>query len=77
MGGSQHSRAYEVFRKRLRQARIQAGFTQVEVGERLGISQGMVSKCESGERRVDVIELARFAKLYGKKLGYFVPRMGH
>jgi hypothetical protein len=31
-----------------------------------------VSKCESGERRIDVLELDRFAQLYGRPLGYFV-----
>lgn len=30
------------------------------------------SKCESGDRRVDVIELKAFARLYGKPLDYFV-----
>jgi hypothetical protein len=32
-----------------------------------------LSKCESGERRVDVIELEAFAKLYGKPLSFFLP----
>ncbi len=32
-----------------------------------------MSKCESGERRVDVSELAEFARLYGKRLEFFVP----
>jgi hypothetical protein len=35
-------------------------------------AQSYVSKCESGERRVDVIELAEFARLYGKRLDFFV-----
>jgi len=30
-----------------------------------------VAKCESGERRVDVVELLDFAKLYKKPLTYF------
>jgi len=40
---------------------------------RLGRPQSYVSKCESGERRIDVIELAAFADLYGKRLEFFVP----
>jgi len=32
-----------------------------------------VSKCESGERRVDVIELEAFATLYRKPLSFFLP----
>jgi len=34
--------------------------------------QSYVSKCESGERRVDVVELKDFARLYGVRIGYFV-----
>lgn len=65
--------AYRRFLDRLRHARVEAGFTQVEVAKRLHRAQSYVSKCESGERRVDVIELAEFARLYGKRLDFFVP----
>ncbi|MGB6837476.1 MAG: helix-turn-helix transcriptional regulator [Dehalococcoidia bacterium] len=63
---------YDTFLRRLRQARLEAGLTQAEVAQRLRKPQSYVSKCESGERRVDVVELAEFARLYGKGLGYFV-----
>jgi hypothetical protein len=36
------------------------------------VPQSFVSKCESGERRVDAVELQIFAKLYGKELSYFL-----
>lgn len=45
--------------------------SQVEAAARLGVPQSFVSKCESGERRVDIIELKVFANTYGKDLGYF------
>ena len=54
------------------EARVEAGLTQVEVTGRLRRPQGFVSKCESGERRVDVVELAKFARLYRKELAFFV-----
>jgi hypothetical protein len=44
----------------------------MEVARRLGRPQSFVSKCESGERRVDVVELAEFARLYGKRLDFFL-----
>ena len=50
--------------------------TQAEVARRLHRTQAFVSKCESGERRVDVVELEAFARLYGKPLGFFVGRHG-
>jgi len=65
---------YQRFRERLRAARHQAGLTQAEVARRLGRTQAFVSKCESGERRVDVVELAAFARLYSKELKFFVGR---
>ena len=57
---------------RLRDARLQAGLTQSDVAARLQRPQSFISKCESGERRVDVIELDELAKLYGKTITYFV-----
>ena len=70
---SLHSEAYQRFLVRLRRAREDCGLTQAEVARRLGRPQSYVSKSESGERRVDVVELAEFAALYRKKLGFFIP----
>lgn len=64
---------YRRFLQRLRAAREGRGLTQAKVAKRLGLPQSYVSKCESGERRVDVIELANFARLYGRPLTFFVP----
>ena len=58
--------------KRLRKARLDAGLTQVDVAEALGRGQSYITKCELGERRIDPIELQQFAKLYGKRLSYFL-----
>ena len=58
---------------KLRQAKEEAGMTQDEVALKLGTPQSYVSKCESGVRRVDVVELAAFASLCRKPLGFFVP----
>ena len=67
-----HREQYDAFLKRLRQARLDAGLTQEEVARRLGKPQSYVSKCESGERRVDVVELSKFARVYGKALEFFI-----
>ncbi len=58
--------------KKLVKARKNAGFTQVDVAKKLGVHQSFISKIESCQRRVDVLELKRFAKLYGVKIGFFV-----
>lgn len=70
--GSAHSPRYRRFLKLLRTARVEARLTQAEVARALDRPQSFVAKCESGERRVDVIELLDFAKLYRKPLQYFV-----
>ena len=69
---SLHSARYRRFLRRLKQARQQAGMTQIDVAKALRRPQSFVSKCESGERRVDVIELEDFAKLYRKNLSFFL-----
>jgi len=74
MSGSRYSRDYERFLRLLREAREGAKLTQVEVAKKLGRPQSFVSKCETGERRVDVVELAAFARLYGKRVEDFAPR---
>ncbi len=63
---------YKKFLERLRHARIKARLTQTEVANALQKPQSFVSKCETGERRLDVIELQALANLYGVPLTYFV-----
>jgi transcriptional regulator with XRE-family HTH domain len=47
---------YERFQKALSEARLEKGLTQSDIAARLGRHQSFVSKYESGERRLDVIE---------------------
>ena len=61
----------QVFLGRLRQARKDAGLTQVEVARRLGRTQSFVTKAERGERRLDVVELRAFARVYRKPMTFF------
>jgi transcriptional regulator with XRE-family HTH domain len=48
--------------------------TQAEVAQLLGKPQSYVSKCETGERRIDATELLDFAKVYGRPLSHFLPK---
>ena len=63
--------AYRRFVARLRAAREEADLTQVAAARRLRRSQTFVSKSESGDRRVDVVELQAFARLYRKPVEFF------
>ena len=68
-----YSSRYQKFLEKLKQARLDAGLSQVEVAEKLDKPQSYVSKCESGERRVDVVELQDFAEIYKKPIEFFLP----
>lgn len=52
-----HSRHNEMFLTMLRGLRMARRLRQSDLAERLGRGQGLVSKVECGERRLDVIEL--------------------
>lgn len=72
MAKSIHSKEYAIFVERLKSARSEAGLTQVEVAKKLKRPQSHISNVESGQQRVDVIELQRFAKIYKKDIEYFI-----
>ena len=67
-----HQPKYQRLLKKLRQARLDVGLTQVQVGEKLKQPQVYVSKIERGERSVDALELAEFAKIYKKPVSFFL-----
>ncbi len=72
MTRSTQTKEYAYFVERLRKAREEAGLTQVEVAKKLKRPQSHISNVESGQQRVDVVELQVFAKLYGKEFRWFV-----
>ena len=63
--------AYIRFLSRIREARLEVGLTQAQVALALGKPQSFVSKVESGERRLDFVELQVLARLYRKQLRHF------
>lgn len=67
-----HSARYRALLRRLRQARKDAGYTQQEVVAALGTYRNFLTKVESGERRIDPIELEDLARLYRKPISYFL-----
>lgn len=71
MKKSIHTKEYAYFVEKLRKARQEAGLTQVQVAKKLKRPQLYISNVESGQQRVDVVELQKFAKIYGKDVNYF------
>jgi Helix-turn-helix domain len=66
------SKEYAYFVERLRKARLDTGLTQAQVAKKLHRPQSHISNVETGQQRVDVIELKRFASIYKKDINYFI-----
>ncbi len=52
-------------RQRLKEARVAAGLRQVDVADALGRPQSYVAKIESGERKVDFVEVLDLCAVIG------------
>ena len=76
MRKSRYTKKYEQLLAALRQARKNAGLTQTQVGRKFGAHASFVSKIESGERRIDVVELADLCRVYGIALSAFLRDAG-
>lgn len=59
----------------LRQVRNEVGLTQVQMAERLGQTQSVVSKLEAGERRLEVGELISICDVCGIRIVDFAARL--
>ena len=67
-----YSKEHRTLVERLKSARKEAGLDQEEVAKLLGVSQSYVSKIESGQRRIDIVQLKAFARIYRKNIDYFI-----
>jgi len=63
MTKSSFSKRYKRFRELLVDARNNAKLSQTQLAEKLKTRQTFVSKCEIGERRVDIVELIEIAEI--------------
>jgi transcriptional regulator with XRE-family HTH domain len=66
---------YTLFLEQLLASRKTAGLSQEEVAQRLGKPQSYVSKCQTGERRVDVIELFHYCEALGVSFTDFARQL--
>ncbi|MCF3528045.1 helix-turn-helix domain-containing protein [Stenotrophomonas maltophilia] len=72
MSKSIHRKEYAALIEAVRDARLAAGLTQVQVSRKLGRSQSFISDVETGKRRIDVVELRDIALLAGLSLGTLI-----
>lgn len=74
MGRTIHTPEHRRLVVLLRGLREAAGLRQVELAERLGRPQSFVSKYESGERRLDLVELREICQALGASVVELVQR---
>ena len=59
----------------LREMRVEAGLTQTDLAARIEKDQAYVSRYESGQRRLDVLEVREICQAVGSTLEGFVKRL--
>ena len=72
MKASIYSKDHKTLVAKIRKARTDAGLDQKHAAQLMGTSQSNISKIESGQRRVNVLQLKELARVYKKRLSYFI-----
>lgn len=72
MGRTIRTKEYAIFIERMKKARLESGLKQIEVAKKMKRPQSYISRVESGEYRLDILEVKNFAKLYKKSVEYFL-----
>lgn len=65
-----------LLRKLLKDARLEAGLTQVEVATRLKVPQSYIAKVEQGERKISFIEVLDLCKALGTDAKDLIKLLG-
>lgn len=72
MATSIYSNDHKFIVEQLKKARLEAKLDQKTVAELIGRTQSYVSKMESGQRKIDIVQLKQFASIYNKKIDFFL-----
>jgi len=67
-----YSKEHRYLVKQLKKARKEMGLSQEQVANLLHRTQSYISKIESGQRKIDIVQLKKFAKIYKKSLDFFI-----
>ncbi len=67
-----YSKDHKYIVEQLKKARQEASLEQTEVAKLLGRTQSHISKVEAGQRRIDVVALKEFARIYKKDISFFI-----
>ena len=72
---SKNSYGNEQLRMLLREVRLKVGLRQVDLANRLGTPQSFVSKYETGERSLDIMELLSICNALGLPLTDLIQKL--
>lgn len=62
MASTIRSTGHRALYRELVNARVRAGITQTELAERVQCQQSLIARIESGQRRIDAVELVVLAR---------------
>ena len=66
----------EGFSSKIKRARIDTGFTQIEVAKETGIAQSTIAKYETGALQPDLEKLGILADFYGVSVDWLLGTKG-
>ena len=66
-----YTKGHKELVKKLIEARKKRGLRQEDAAKLLKKTQSYISKIEAGQRRIDLIQLKEFARIYKKDLSFF------
>jgi len=72
MSKSIYSKDHKYIIEQLKKTRKEMGLKQSEVARLLGKTQSYVSKIEAGQRKIDIIVLKEFTRIYKKDIIFFI-----
>ncbi len=70
-----YTKNYQVLLELLYKMRVSSNLRQIDLAEKLGTPQSFISKIESGERRVDLIELSEICRILNISIVDFVKEL--
>jgi transcriptional regulator with XRE-family HTH domain len=62
---------YKVLLEQIYRLRLGSGLRQADLADKLGVPQSFISKIESGERKIDLVELRALCKALGSDINEF------